>query len=242
MLIWLQQNGGRIVPLEKNADLLIADHMRKDAPNGSYSFRLIDNAIRSGSLGDIEEHLIKPQASVVRSGPSRAPSRGTRTPFTPEDDAFLIKWVLSNGRSEDVKGNKLYQGLQEVVSILSLQKMPLWYVVANVSQNDRHTFHSWRDRWIKQFSHMSDKDLWIRSRTGDSPNSPPNPSSPDDRAPIRNPSAGRRIMQRSTYTDEDDELLIAAIRDAHRRGIQTGPKWFADFALEVFLPASVREE
>ena len=36
LLTSLQINGGEVLPLEKNADVKIVDHARKEAPPGSY--------------------------------------------------------------------------------------------------------------------------------------------------------------------------------------------------------------
>ncbi|KAM0331696.1 hypothetical protein ACHAQA_003375 [Verticillium albo-atrum] len=110
----IQQNGGSVVPLEKNADMLFADHMRKDAPPGAYSWKWIEDSIKQGALQskDSAIYLIGRSAQEPRTVASAEPTRGTRTPFTPADDSALIKWVLS--QSDKEKGNKIYQDFEQI--------------------------------------------------------------------------------------------------------------------------------
>lgn len=121
-----QSNGGTVVPLDKTADIMIADHARKDAPNGSYSWTFIEESVKSGQLADKHEHLISRPAAGKAPGPNATAgqTRGTRTPFTAEDDAFLIKWVLTNRHKHKPSGNKMYQDLaNEVGSSLASSEM-----------------------------------------------------------------------------------------------------------------------
>lgn len=113
----VQNNGGTIENLEKNAQILIADHVRRDAPPGSYSWQLIEKAVTAGSLPeDIEDYRIKPKGTVRAVGAS-APGKSTRTPFTKADDDILIKWVLkAERRGVSAKGNEMYKSLEETVS------------------------------------------------------------------------------------------------------------------------------
>lgn len=107
-----QNNGGEVVPLEKNADYLIADHMRKDSPQGSYTWKWIQDSVKNGKLLDLDDYLIhnKPQEQA-RVGPS-APGKSTRTPFTKEDDRILMEWVIESERKGgSILGNKIYQAL-----------------------------------------------------------------------------------------------------------------------------------
>ena len=53
----IRSNGGQVVPLEKNADHLIADHFRKDCPPGSISYTFIDASIKMGEVADPGQHL-----------------------------------------------------------------------------------------------------------------------------------------------------------------------------------------
>ncbi|KAK6854238.1 hypothetical protein PG995_009331 [Apiospora arundinis] len=127
----IKNNGGQTVALEKDADYLIVDHVWKNPPPGSYSWRWIEDSVKKGELLDPEDYLVgaKPE-DQPRAGPS-APAKGTRTPFTGEDDRILMEWVLKReGQGESILGNKIYQELAK--------------------KNPRHTFQSWRDRWVKK--------------------------------------------------------------------------------------------
>jgi hypothetical protein len=106
------------VKLEKLADIMIADHARKDAPMGSYSWKWIEESIKNGQLVDLETHRIGPPAGYVRpvGAGSSIPSRIGRTPFTPEDDRILMSWVTRAERSGlSIKGNRIYEDLARAV-------------------------------------------------------------------------------------------------------------------------------
>ncbi|KAM0286771.1 hypothetical protein ACHAQH_000791 [Verticillium albo-atrum] len=141
-LIRAQQNGGSVVPLEKNADMLIADHIRKDAPPGSYSWKWIEDSVNKGILQSKNDaaYLIGRVPEESRPVASAVPGRSTRTPFTATDDSDLIKWVLASSKND--KGNVVYQDLARV--------------------NSRHTYQSWRDRWVKKLCFLSQEALQKR--------------------------------------------------------------------------------
>ncbi|KAF2173037.1 hypothetical protein M409DRAFT_16987 [Zasmidium cellare ATCC 36951] len=128
----IEANGGRVVKVESQADYVIADHMRKDAPAGSYSYTLIEAALRDGRLHDSSDHAIRPPDAVREVG-STAMGRTTRTPFTPDDDKLLWNWVeQARAAGDPLKGNAIYKALEAV--------------------NPRHTHQSWRDRYVKYLS------------------------------------------------------------------------------------------
>ncbi|RDW75340.1 hypothetical protein BP6252_06482 [Coleophoma cylindrospora] len=129
----VKANGGEVVKLEKQADYLIADPLRpKQAIAGSLSYTFLENSLKSGELVDPDQHVIdvaEESKRPVGAGNS-VPKRNTRTKFTKEDDDFLTKWVIKAERKGmPTRGNELYQDL--------------------AAKNPRHTFQSWRDRWIK---------------------------------------------------------------------------------------------
>jgi hypothetical protein len=104
------------VLLEKQADMIIADHARKDAPPGSISWTYIDKSVRNGKLEDIEDHRAGPAERVVREAGSGQPSRKGRTPFTVEDDRILMEWCAqAEARGASLKGNELYIQLEAKV-------------------------------------------------------------------------------------------------------------------------------
>ncbi|KAI5208403.1 hypothetical protein AUEXF2481DRAFT_41322 [Aureobasidium subglaciale EXF-2481] len=129
----VEGNGGRVVKLEAQADYLIADHMRPDAPAGSLSYKFIDEVIKKGEIPEDESTFLanrsKPTKSDATAGASSS-KKATRTAFTDDDDKMLYKWVAkAHEEGLALQGNKLYQQL--------------------AAHNDRHTYHSWRDRYIK---------------------------------------------------------------------------------------------
>jgi len=113
----IKNNGGQIVPLEKHADYLIADHARKDAPPGSISYRFIEQSIRNGALENPEDHPAGAPAGAIREVASVRPTKGVRTPFTTADDIQLYRWVKDCERKgASVRGNEIYKQLETVVS------------------------------------------------------------------------------------------------------------------------------
>ncbi|EME49692.1 hypothetical protein DOTSEDRAFT_143910, partial [Dothistroma septosporum NZE10] len=127
----IETNGGEIVRHESESDYVIADHFRRDAPGGSYSYTFIDSAIKHGRLPDPMDHTTGAPLRGDRQVGSVIPGKYTRTPFTVQDDRDLWEFVeeaKQDGAS--VKGNELYKQLEKV--------------------NPRHTFQAWRDRYIKK--------------------------------------------------------------------------------------------
>lgn len=99
-----------MVRLEKNADYLIADHARNDAPPGSYSWKFIEDTLQDGIMPPMEKYLCaNPQ---VRPVGSTVPSKGTRRAFTPQDDQILVAWVKKHAQmGSGISGNTIYQDL-----------------------------------------------------------------------------------------------------------------------------------
>ncbi|KAI4726312.1 hypothetical protein E4T49_05942 [Aureobasidium sp. EXF-10728] len=131
----VESNGGRVVKLEAQADYLIADHMRHDAPAGALSYKFIEEAIKQGQIPEDDSPFLagrRKSANPVTTaaGPSK---KSTRTPFTDDDDKLLYKWVKkAEEQGLAIQGNSLYKTLAE--------------------HNSRHTYHSWRDRYLKVLS------------------------------------------------------------------------------------------
>ncbi|KAK4695772.1 hypothetical protein P7C71_g2030, partial [Lecanoromycetidae sp. Uapishka_2] len=87
-------NGGEVVPLEKQADVIIVDHVRKELPPGSHSYQFIEKSVRNGVLEDLNDHKAGPPPGQTRSiGSIIQPPKGTRQKFTLEDDRILWNWV-----------------------------------------------------------------------------------------------------------------------------------------------------
>ncbi|KAF2149331.1 hypothetical protein K461DRAFT_231335 [Myriangium duriaei CBS 260.36] len=139
----IEHHGGRVVKLEIHADYVIADHLRKDAPAGSLSYTFIEDAIKAGEIPDRSKHLASTSASTALTSTSRPiasgstfsrPVKSTRTPFTAEDDITLWRWVKHcEAQGARILGLEIYKQLEEM--------------------NPRHTFQSWRDRYVKVLQH-----------------------------------------------------------------------------------------
>lgn len=83
------------MPLEKHADMLISDNVKKAGvcpPPGSYSWKWIDTSHKNGILEDKNDYLIQTEATLV--GISRR-TKPQRTPFSTGDDALLTKFVMA---------------------------------------------------------------------------------------------------------------------------------------------------
>jgi hypothetical protein len=103
--------------LEKDADMLIADHARKDVPLGSYSWKYITESVKAGFVQVEDKYLNGPPPGQPRSILAGSRAKKTRTPFTERDDAILAKHVLEKGI--DTAGNKMYMELEAQVCLYS---------------------------------------------------------------------------------------------------------------------------
>ncbi|TGO53044.1 hypothetical protein BOTNAR_0306g00070 [Botryotinia narcissicola] len=123
----IRSNGGEVEKIEKNAEIIIADGARKDAPPGSISWKFIEESAKAGKLVEMEEY----RCGASERASERAyaqPAKSTRTPFTAEDDRILTQWVLEGERLKRfIKGNELY---------IELAK-----------RYPHHTYQSWLDHW-----------------------------------------------------------------------------------------------
>lgn len=109
----VRSNGGEVVPLEKNADYLIYDHLKNDGPPGAISYEFIDDSIRRGVLADPDDFLVGPARGKVRDVGSSRPTKPTRTSFSTEDDAILWIWVRNcEAKGSSVGGNEIYKQLE----------------------------------------------------------------------------------------------------------------------------------
>ncbi|RBR15135.1 hypothetical protein FVER53590_03953 [Fusarium verticillioides] len=134
----ITQNGGKVVMLEKHADMLIADHLiKRDAPPGSYSWKFIKDSVENGYIQIKDKYLIGRHPDEPRPVGSNQAKKSTRTPFTAEDDAKLTRWALNHPTQH--KGNQI------------------WYEYEKI--NPRHTAQSWRDHWIKKLQPLDRKKL-----------------------------------------------------------------------------------
>ncbi|RYP09185.1 hypothetical protein DL764_001456 [Monosporascus ibericus] len=213
----IKSNGGEVVPIEKNADYLIADHARQDAPPGSYSWKFIDDCLEAGTLKPIDDYLCTEAPHTSRPVGSSIRQKGTRTPYTAEDDQILFKWVAKHEKlGVPVMGTSIYQALEA--------KYP------------HHTWQSWQSRWKDKLRYLP------RPETSDGESSPqlsPVPSQSATSATVSRPPRVRQTAaqkpsnsnSRNPFTAEEDELLLQHVRQSLLEGkSMSGYKTFSDLA------------
>jgi hypothetical protein len=144
----IKNNGGEVVMLEKHADYMIADHFRRDCPPGSTSYTFVQESLKRGAIEDPDKYPAGPPAGSV---PKTKIATGGRAAYTAEEDRVLYKWVRDcEAKGGLSSGNEMYKQL--------------------AAKHPRHTWQSWRDRYLKQ----------LRDRPPSAFNIPDNaPPSPD---------------------------------------------------------------
>lgn len=95
--------------------MLIADHAKKDAPLGSFSWKFITESVNAGIIQVEDKYLIGPPPNQPRSVLTGHHAKKTRTPFTEFDDAIVAKWILEHGIN--TAGNKMYMELEDEVCL-----------------------------------------------------------------------------------------------------------------------------
>ncbi|KAI0204522.1 hypothetical protein F4808DRAFT_413886 [Astrocystis sublimbata] len=121
----IRSNGGTVVLTEGRADILICDP-KHPIPN-SYSYEFIMHAVREGSLDS--------KGIFLCTSSNSKPPKATRNQFTAEDDRQLMAYVTEKERlGETTSGNEIYQRFAD--------------------DHTRHTWHSWRDRWVKKLKNL----------------------------------------------------------------------------------------
>ena len=107
-----------MVKLEKQADMLIADHVKRNGavpPPGSYSWQWIEYSVKNGFLQPKDDYRI--EGAPVRAAGASVPAKGKRVKFTKEDDEILAKFVLNHERQGNAtKGNVIFEDLWKQVS------------------------------------------------------------------------------------------------------------------------------
>jgi hypothetical protein len=146
-------NGATVVQLEKQAEVLIVDHARKNAPVGAHSYKYIEQSMRKGTLEDLADHVVGPVSRTDRPvGSTTTMPKGTRSRYTEEEDQLLWNWVKPfENRGGYTAGNEIYKQLE------------------TARGNGRHTYQSWRDRWLK-YVKFQDKQITENVYAGDAEN------------------------------------------------------------------------
>ncbi|MCJ1380294.1 hypothetical protein MMC17_003397 [Xylographa soralifera] len=179
----VKANGGEVVSLEKFADLKIVDHLRQDNAPGTYSYQYIERSIRNGALEDLDDHHAGPSRDSIRpAGAVGRPTKGTRTPFTADDDQVIYDLVDETERKGGaISGNEIYKQLGQI--------------------NPRHTWQSWRDRWVKILSNTP--------RPARVPaNAPPTPPTDQPEGITKRTSNVTATPATAAFTAEDAKALL----------------------------------
>lgn len=120
--------------MEKDADMKIVDHTKKNLPSDtygsefgslgiaqltvahSYSFRYLERSIESGALEDPEVYRVGPSAPRPM-GATQIPKKGTRSDYSLKDDQVLYDWLypFEQRPGAPISGNKIYQELERRV-------------------------------------------------------------------------------------------------------------------------------
>ena len=121
---------------EKQADVKIVDHARKEAIPGTlvsdltsetkcegltvrrrYSYRFIESSIRNGTLETLADHAVGPLEGTPRNvGSIVQPPKTTRRKYTQEDERILWEWVNTNPQKRGgTDGNEIYKQLESKV-------------------------------------------------------------------------------------------------------------------------------
>lgn len=107
-----------MVKLEKQADMLIADHIKRSGaapPANSYSWQWIEYSVKNGFLQPKDDYRIE---GVPAAGASASAKGKQRVKFTKEDDEILAKFVLNHERQgNSTRGNVIFEDLYKQVSL-----------------------------------------------------------------------------------------------------------------------------
>ncbi|PGH08232.1 telomeric repeat-binding factor 2-interacting protein 1 [Blastomyces parvus] len=195
----IQANGGKVVLLEKDADVLLVDHMRGNNPPGSVSFQYIEKSIQNGRLESLEDHRAGPEAGYLRPvGSTTTRPKGHRSAFTAKDDQILYDWLKPfEEKGGQIGGNKIYQQLAE--------KYP------------HHTFQSWRDRYLKK---LKDRPRPVAPELGSSSTASARQADRKTRGEERHPantsearSPGSSSGMYDRFTKQEKEDLLNHVKD-----------------------------
>ena len=201
-----QLNGAEIVPLEKQADVLLVDHARKNQPPGTTSFKFITLSIDNGALEDPEDHAVGPAARVARPvGSVTTASKGGRVPYTEADDQFLWNVVEPLKRKGGHwQGNLIYQQIE--------------------AMNPRHSYQSWRDHFIKvtQFQNRQVTDALVLDPPSTQDKQASEVRSSTSRAPqeARSAKPARAALQTGSQPDQQRQQRgQQVVVGPHRRNL-----------------------
>lgn len=128
----MKQHGGVVVLFEKEADVKLVDHTRKNlpadtyeplnqwlvsgSPSGRTSYQYVERSVRNGRLEDLEAHRTGPSAPRPM-GASHIPKKGTRTDYSLQEDQIIYDYLYPYELEENapISGSKIYQELAQKV-------------------------------------------------------------------------------------------------------------------------------
>ncbi|KAK3291368.1 uncharacterized protein B0H64DRAFT_349412 [Chaetomium fimeti] len=199
----IRNNGGKIVQLEKFADVLVADHARKDCPPGSVSWKYINDCVTGGELVDIEDYRIHE---------TKAPSKGIKVPYTKLDEQILVTWVRRAG--SDLSGNEIYKDLAKKYPHHSWHSWrDKW--VKNMSLLGE-------DQLPPVLEELPPRRTQPGSGPQTAPDTPAPPAKPTPATRDVKTSSGRNHTPvrkpRNFFTDEDDKILAKYVADRIKAG------------------------
>lgn len=96
--------------------MLIADDARKDVPPGSHSWKFIQDSAKNGIIQLKDRYEIGRSPRDPRPIASGGLTRSGRVGFSAEDDAVLVRYVLSHTHNRT--GNIIYQEFEQQVGSL----------------------------------------------------------------------------------------------------------------------------
>ncbi|KAF7719661.1 Uncharacterized protein PECH_004160 [Penicillium ucsense] len=130
--VTIEQNGGTVVLLEKDADTILVDHLKKSQthPANALSYQFVERSVRNGKLEDPELHKVGPSPARPL-GASNIPTKSTKRSYSLEDDRIVFDWLypLEQTPGAPTHGTSIYKLLAE--------RFP------------HHTWQSWRSRYLK---------------------------------------------------------------------------------------------
>ncbi|KAK4643665.1 hypothetical protein QC761_406170 [Podospora bellae-mahoneyi] len=187
----IKNNGGKIVEMEKFADVLIWDYLiTHGAPAGAISSKFVEDCVSKGEIVNKEEYLVAvPTATPV--GSSAPVKKGTKTPFTPKDDQMLLSWIRQKEEAgESIKGNAIYREL--------------------AAKYPHHTYQSWRSRYVEKLLHLPPQQS-VHPLPPPIPTLVKSKSSSDARAAPPSTASStveKKSAKRREFTTQDDEILL----------------------------------
>ncbi|GAQ03385.1 telomeric repeat-binding factor 2-interacting protein 1 [Aspergillus lentulus] len=127
----IETNGGIVRLQEKDADIKLVDHTRKNLPSDTYSFKFVEDSVRRGELADLEAYRAGPSAPRP-VGATHISTRAHKIAYSLQDDQLLWDWVQPYEKDPraPISGNLIYKQLAE--------------------KHPRHTWQSYRDRYLKR--------------------------------------------------------------------------------------------